>query len=96
MKENYNKKELPAMSPSKAIQVFEEILLNEKLRERYNIFVAPFGTKPQILGILYFMVKHPESNINIITTKAIEHNTPYYSCGIGETYSFFSNDIIGQ
>lgn len=96
LKENYDKKELPAMEPLKVIQVFEEILLNEKLHERYNLFVAPFGTKPQILGIFYFMLKHPKFNINIITTTAVEHNTPYYSWGIGETYSLFAEDIINQ
>ena len=82
------------MEPLKVIQLFEEILLNEKLHERYNLFVAPFGTKPQILGIFYFMLKHPEFNINIITTTAVEHNTPYYSWGSGETFSFFSLNSI--
>jgi hypothetical protein len=94
LKENYANNELPAMEPSKVIQVFEEILLNEKLHERYNLFVAPFGTKPQILGIFYFMLKHPEFNINIITTTAVEHNTPYYSWGIGETYCMSAEELV--
>ena len=47
------------MEPLKVIQLFEEILLNEKLHERYNLFVAPFGIKPQIPRIFYFMLKHP-------------------------------------
>jgi hypothetical protein len=94
LKENYDKKELPAMEPLKVIQVFEEILLDEKIHERYNLFIAPFGTKPQILGIFYFMLKHPEFNINIITTTAVEHNAPYYSWGIGDTYCMLAEELV--
>lgn len=96
LKENYDIDKIPAMDPIAAIKSLENQIIQRKLYDKYNIFIAPLGTKPQIVGIFYFINKHPETNTNIISTTAIEHNTPYYSWGIGDTYYIFSEDIINH
>ena len=93
LKENYSTFEMPAIDPFATVQILEKLISKGRLYEKYNIFIAPLGTKPQIIGIFYFLNKHPQANINIISTTAIEHNIPYYSWGIGETYYIFSDEI---
>ena len=96
--ENYNQRLLtekftidtmPAIDPAATISILEERIIKEKLHENYNIFIAPLGTKPQIVGTFCFLVKYPEANVNIVSTTAVEHNIPYYSSEIGETFCTF-------
>jgi hypothetical protein len=96
LKEKYDKYEIPAIDPIKTIHFFEKLIIHNKLHEKNNIFISPMGTKPQALGIYYFLKKHPEANINILSTTAVEHNTPYYSWGIGDTYYIDSIDMLGS
>lgn len=101
--ENFNKRllvencdsfNIPAMDPYAVITILENNIINKGLHEKYNVFIAPLGTKPQILGIFYFLKKYPEARINVISTTAIEHNIPYYSWGIGETYCMSDEELV--
>ena len=93
LKESFDVGAMPAMNPFATAKILENRLIQEKLHEKYNIFIAPLGTKPQIVGTFYFINKYPEANVNIISTTAIEHNVPYYSWGFGETfYAFLESD----
>jgi hypothetical protein len=96
LKQNYEIRELPALDPFATIKILENTIIKNKLYHKYNIFIAPLGTKPQILGIFYFLNRHKKAYVNIVSTTAIEHNVPYYSQGIGETYHIFSEDISDQ
>jgi len=79
--------ELPAIDPYKTSQLLrqnEEIL---KMKEEYNIFISPLGTKPQLLAVLDSMLKGLPANI--VTTTVTKHNFPYYSSGIGSIFEFY-------
>lgn len=89
LNENLKVAEMPAINPCATMETLEEQIIKSKLYENYNIFIAPLGTKPQIVGTFCFIAKHPEANVNIVSTTAIEHNIPYYSSEIGETYCTF-------
>lgn len=83
---------IPALSPMATIQLFDELITPEFVK-KYNIFISPMGTKPQIVGLFYYIVSHPDLPINLISTTPVEHNIPYYSWGIGDTYEFYSPKI---
>ncbi len=89
LKENFDVDEIPAMDPVETIRILENQIIETRLYENHNIFIAPLGTKPQVVGTFCFVEKHPDANINIISTTTIKHNTPYYSWGIGETFCTF-------
>jgi hypothetical protein len=78
---------IPALDPIKTYTCLSKYITKD-LVDNYNLFIAPLGTKHQIIGIIYFCNCHPDIPINIITT-TVEHNCPYYSWGIGDTYEFF-------
>lgn len=94
--EEYNRrllKEIPPKGKVSALAPIEvsEVLSNcvtEEIAERYNIFISLLGTKPQILGALY-LITSSHIPINIITTTVEDHNVPYYSWDIGDTFEFF-------
>jgi hypothetical protein len=79
---------IPALDPIQTSEVLEKYVTDDAC-SKYNVFISPMGTKPQIVGLFYYILIHPEIPVNIITTTPIEHNIPYYSWGIGKTYEFF-------
>ncbi len=79
---------IPALDIKKTANTLETYITKE-INAKYNIFISPMGTKPQTIGLFYYIITHPELPINIITTTAIEHNIPYYSWGVGDTYEFY-------
>jgi len=92
--EKYNKKLLekypaqgclPAIDPFTTFKMIEKEIKN--LLPKYNIFVSPLGTKPQLLGIINLIVR--KTPVNLVTTTVIQHNVPYYSGGIGKTFEFY-------
>lgn len=94
--EEYNKRlleEMPSKGTLPALDPFKvsEVLLRKitpEINEKYNIFISPLGTKIQLMGVIYFFMVHHRIPVNIITTTVVEHNVPYYSWEIGETYEF--------
>lgn len=86
LKGNFKIANMPAMAPFITTKLLEDQIIKSQLYKKYNIFIAPLGTKPQVVGTFCFINKYPESRVNIVSTTAIEHNTPYYSSGIGETF----------
>lgn len=78
---------IPALEATTTAQELSSRVTDE-MAERYNIFISPMGTKPQLIGILQFITS---SGIpaNVITTTVMSYNTPYYSWGKGDTYEFF-------
>jgi|SRR3972149_394402 len=86
LKENFERAEMPSMDPLSVAKILEEQIARENLYNKYNIFIAPLGTKPQILGVFCFLTNNPEIRANIVSTTAIDHNFPYYSSGIGDTF----------
>ncbi len=82
------KGKVPALDP---IRVSEILLSNvtKNIAERYNIFVSPLGTKPQLLGVLYFITSYSHIPINIVTATVADHNIPYYSWDVGNTFEYF-------
>lgn len=82
------KGKIPALEPIKVSEVLSNFITQD-IAEKYNIFISPLGTKPQLIGILYFMLNHSEIPVNIVTTSVVSHNVPYYSSGVGETFEFF-------
>ena len=95
--EKYNKRllehipskgNIPALNPKKVSEILSNSINNE-IVDRYNIFVAPLGTKPQLIGLMHFITSHPKYSINLLTTTVVHHNVPYYSWDIGDTYELF-------
>lgn len=93
LNENYEKDTMPSLDPMSVVSILKEKIVDQMFHEKYNIFIAPFGTKPQLLGIFYFLQTYPTVCANIVSSTAIEHNTPYYSSGVGDTYCLFSHEI---
>ena len=79
---------IPALNPVETSNVLKKYITNDIIK-KYNIFVSPFGTKLQIIGLFFYLLSNPKIPLNIITTTPVEHNIPYYSWGIGETFQFF-------
>jgi hypothetical protein len=78
---------VPALDPYEVSRTFNK-LITEDVTRSYNIFISPLGTKPQLIGVLHFIMTS-RIPINILTTTVTEHNTPYYSRGVGDTFEFF-------
>jgi len=76
---------IPAIDPYKTFKVLEKEI--ENLLPKYNIFISPLGTKPQLVGIINLMVR--KIPVNLVTTTVIQHNVPYYSSEIGKTFEFY-------
>lgn len=80
---------IPALNPVETSNTLKKHINND-ITQKYNIFISPLGTKPQIVGIFFYLISNPTAPpINIITTTPVEHNIPYYSWGIGATFQFF-------
>ena len=100
--EQYNKKlinKYPIKNKISAIdinEVSEKISsdLNQEIINKYNVYIAPLGTKPQIIGLILISESINYLSFNFLTTSVINHNIPYYSWGIGDTFEYiysFSN-----
>jgi hypothetical protein len=85
LREIPKKDDMPALNP-KAVSATLEKHITTDLMDTHNLFICPLGTKPQVVGILYYCLNHPEVPVNFITTTAVEHNIPFYSWGVGETF----------
>ena len=78
---------IPALNPVKTSRILKRYIAKDTV-EKYNIFISPLGTKPQLIGLFLYLISNPTLPINIVTTTPIEHNIPYYSWGIGDTFQF--------
>jgi len=85
---NKAKDKIPALGTIETCQVLSNHITNDIIG-KYNIFICPLGTKAQIIGVVYFCLSNPNIPVNIITTTAVTHNTPYYSWDIGATYESY-------
>lgn len=94
--EEYNKKllsiykpcgSIPALDISKISTILSNTITRETT-EKYNVFISPLGTKPQIIGVLLYAFNSNEP-LNIVTTNVIQHNIPYYSWDTGDSYEFY-------
>lgn len=86
--EIFPKDKIPALDPIKVSQILSKYVTKD-VAKKYNIFISPLGTKPQLIGILYFYKTCSNIPINIITTTVVDHNIPYYSWDLGDTFEFF-------
>lgn len=78
---------VPALDPIRVSEILSNSI-TKNIAERYNIFISPLGTKPQLIGILHF-ISYSHIPINIVTTTVVDHNVPYYSWDAGDTFEFF-------
>ncbi|OGW14544.1 MAG: hypothetical protein A3G93_10745 [Nitrospinae bacterium RIFCSPLOWO2_12_FULL_45_22] len=88
LKEIPSKDSISALNPVETSNVLKKYI-TDAITKKYNIFISPLGTKPQIIGIFFYLLSNPKIPLNIITTTPVEHNIPYYSWGIGNTFQFF-------
>jgi hypothetical protein len=88
LKEINNLGEMPALEPFRVADILSNHVTKE-LCGKYNVFVCPLGTKPQLIGTFHFSVSNPDMRSNIITTTVVEHLVPYYSREAVETFEFF-------
>lgn len=79
---------IPALDIEKTASVLDRHITKDT-NDKYNVFISPMGTKPQTIGLFHYITTHPDVPINVITTTPIEHNIPYYSWGIGNTFEFY-------
>jgi len=66
----------------------ERIIKSYDLNE-WHLCIAPFGTKPQTIGIYLFWQKHI-GKCSLIYAQPFKHNKRFYSKGIGKTWSLLS------
>src|SRR5690606_5957679 len=57
--------------------------------EKWNIFVAPLGTKPQAIGLYLCWRKHPYQ-FSILPAKPYKTHELFSSSGIGRSWEIFS------
>ncbi len=62
-----------------------ENLLNNPTFSNSNKIIAPLGTKPQILGLFFYLHTNKYLN-NVIYSSPLRHNHLFYSTGIGPTW----------
>jgi hypothetical protein len=79
---------MPALDIEKTANVLSKHITKDT-NDKYNVFISPMGTKPQTIGLFHYIITNPDIPINVITTTPIEHNIPYYSWGIGNTFEFY-------
>lgn len=98
--EEYNKRllkkiapidKIPAIDPFKTSEILKKHL-TKNISEKYNIFICPLGTKPQLIGVIKFILSNPKIPANIITTTVSNYNIPYYSWGTGDTFEFYFSE----
>ncbi|MHC3129557.1 MAG: hypothetical protein IBV52_05715 [Candidatus Bathyarchaeota archaeon] len=88
LKEIPAKDNLPALDPAGTVEKLSKHINND-LAKKYNIFISPLGPKPQLIGMLNYCMDNPNIPINLVTTTVVNHNIPYYSWGVGDTFEFF-------
>lgn len=79
---------VPALDPAAVFRILSQHI-TEDIAEKYNVFIAPLSTKPQLIGALAFCSTNLRIPVNMITTTVVDHNVPYYSWDVGDTYEFF-------
>lgn len=81
-----NVKYIDSRDPAKVAMQLKEILSEpQNTKERFNHYIAPLGTKPQTLGIYYYVSKYGK-DASIIYASPLRHNHKYLSNGIGPTW----------
>ena len=78
---------ISALNPNDITLILSKYLKKDII-DNYNIFLSPLSTKPQLIGVINFLIKNPNIPINIVTT-TVEHNIPYYSRGISDSYEYY-------
>jgi hypothetical protein len=74
---------LHSRDPSVVFHQLVAMLAVPELRD-YNQFVAPLGTKPQVVGLFNYLCRYGEY-ANVVSLSPLRHNDPY-SDGIGATW----------
>jgi len=95
LREIHAKGTLPALNPAQVFQVLSAHVTRE-ISEKYNIFIAPLGTKAQLVGTLPFSIPGSDISMNVITTSVVDHNVPYYSWGVGDSFEFFLHTEVAN
>lgn len=74
---------LHSRNPRIVSEQLEKLLLSDKFLA-YNHFIAPLGTKPQVLGLFNYFQNHREQT-NIVSISPLRHSE-LYSKEIGKTW----------
>ena len=69
------------------VKVYNQIksILSDPNYLKYNHMISPLGTKPQTLGLFYYLSNNPSDTI-LIYGSPIRHNHLFYSKGIGRSW----------
>ncbi|MFX1538410.1 MAG: hypothetical protein ACFFDI_29820 [Promethearchaeota archaeon] len=76
-------KYLHSRNPRIVTEQLEKLLLSKKFLT-YNHFIAPLGTKPQVLGLFNYYQNHQEQT-NVVSISPLRHSE-LYSKEIGKTW----------
>jgi len=63
-------------------------LLRQNESYKNNTIIAPLGTKPQTLGLFFYLKKIDPENTMLIYASPLRYNELFYSQGIGRTWGF--------
>ena len=75
---------LRTLYPSETYDLLEEVIYNSRDYFRYNIYIAPLGSKMQTLGTYLFWKKHPE--ISLIFSQPKKYFPKAYSKSWRKTF----------
>lgn len=76
---------IDSRNPIKVCEQLNSILTHNSYN-KYNHLISPLGTKPQALGLFYYISKYNPKNTILTYSAPLRYNTLFYSKGIGRTW----------
>lgn len=77
-------KYIDSRNPIKVASQIKDILSNSRY-SKFNHIISPLGTKPQTLGLYFYISSTPQNTI-LIYGAPLRHNELFYSKGIGRSW----------
>lgn len=88
-----NVKTLNTLEPINVIDFFNEVTYKNKEYSRYNLILAPLGSKMQTIGSYFYWRQHPE--ISVIFSQPKTYSKDKYSESYRDTF-VITYDVISQ
>jgi hypothetical protein len=64
-----------------------------EIRDSYNVVIAPFGTKPQTVGVFLFCLEHPK--VQVVYSFPTSYTRSYIQRQAGDTLLLPMSPAIG-
>ena len=76
---------LPCYDPFKVWFNLSQLVM--ELSNKYNVYIIPLGTKPQVLG-LFLLTSRDLANVRLVYPVPFRYTKYYSTRGVGQTYEY--------